>query len=67
MAAPTFRTGAEKYAWLNRVQAVGTMVQLSFDPANRFIKCDFLLFAEVSNRPQIHCGWERSNVPGRDR
>jgi hypothetical protein len=43
MAAPTFRTGAEKYASLNCVQAVGTMVQLSFDPANRFIKRDFFV------------------------
>ena len=43
MVAPTFRTGAEKYAWLNRVQAVGKMVQLSFDPANRFIEYDFFV------------------------
>jgi hypothetical protein len=43
MIAPTFRTGAEKYAWLNRVQAVGKMVQLSFDPANRFVRYDFFV------------------------
>jgi hypothetical protein len=43
MVAPTFRTGAEKYTSLNRVQAVGKMVQLSFDPANRFIKYDFFV------------------------
>jgi hypothetical protein len=43
VVAPTFRTSAEKYAWLNRVQAVGKMVQLSFDPANRFIKYDFFI------------------------
>jgi hypothetical protein len=43
VVAPTFRTGAEKYAWLNRVQAVGKMVQLSFDPANRFVKYDFFV------------------------
>jgi hypothetical protein len=43
VVAPTFRTGAEKYAWLNRVQAVGKMVQLSFDPANRFIEYDFFV------------------------
>jgi hypothetical protein len=43
VVAPTFRTGAEKYAWLNRVQAVGKMVQLSFDPANRFIEYDFFI------------------------
>jgi len=41
VAAPTFRTGSEKYAWLNRVQAVGKMVQLSFGAANRFIEYDF--------------------------
>jgi hypothetical protein len=43
VVAPTFRTGAEKYAWLNRVQAVGKMVRLSFDPANRFIEYDFFV------------------------
>jgi hypothetical protein len=43
VVAPTFRTSAEKYAWLNRVQAVGKMVQLSFDPANRFIRYDFFI------------------------
>jgi hypothetical protein len=43
VVAPTCRTGPEKYAWLNRVQAVGKMMQLSFDPANRFIEYDFLI------------------------
>jgi hypothetical protein len=43
VVAPTFRTGSEKYGWLNRVQAVGKMAQLSFDPANRFIKYDFFI------------------------
>jgi hypothetical protein len=43
LIAPTFRTGAEKYAWLNRVQAVGKMVQLSLDPANRFVEYDFFI------------------------
>jgi hypothetical protein len=43
VVAPTFRTGAEKYAWLNRIQAVGKMVQLSYDPANRFIEYDFFV------------------------
>jgi hypothetical protein len=43
VVAPTFRTGSEKYAWLTRVQAVGKMVQLSFDPANRFIEYDFFV------------------------
>ena len=43
VVAPTFRTSAEKYTWLNGVQAVGKMVQLSFDPANRFIRYDFFI------------------------
>ena len=43
MVAPTFRTNAEKYAWLNRMQAVGKMVQLSYDPAERFIEYDFFI------------------------
>jgi hypothetical protein len=43
VVATTFRTGAEKYAWLNRVQAVGKMVQLSFDPANGFVEYDFFV------------------------
>jgi hypothetical protein len=43
VVAPTFRTSAEKYAWLNGVQAVGKMVRLSFDPANRFIEYDFFV------------------------
>jgi hypothetical protein len=38
--APTFRTTAEKYSWLNRVQAVGKMVQLSTDAANSFVRYD---------------------------
>lgn len=38
-----FRTSAEKYTWLNGVQAVGKMVQLSFDPANRFVRYDFFI------------------------
>jgi hypothetical protein len=43
MIAPTFRTGSEKYAWLNRIQAVGKMTKLSFDPANRFIEYDLFI------------------------
>src|SRR5215831_5920543 len=41
VVAPTFRTGAEKYAWLKGVQAVGEMVQLSLDPENRSIRYDY--------------------------
>jgi hypothetical protein len=40
VTAPTFRTASEKYSWLNRVQAVGKMVQLSTDPANTLVRYD---------------------------
>jgi hypothetical protein len=40
VTAPTFRTASEKYAWLNRIQAVGKMVQLSTDPAGSFVRYD---------------------------
>ena len=43
VVAPTFRTIAEKYTWLIGVLAVGKMVQLSFDPANRFVRYDFFI------------------------
>jgi len=38
--APTFRTAAEKYSWLNSLQAVGKMAQFSTDPANSFVRYD---------------------------
>jgi hypothetical protein len=38
--APTFRTAAEKYSWLNAIQGVGKMVGLSTDPANSFVRYD---------------------------
>ncbi|GEP60927.1 DUF3237 domain-containing protein [Reyranella soli] len=38
--APTFRTAADKYSWLNGVQAVGKMVLLSTDPANTLVRYD---------------------------
>ena len=38
--APTFRTSSEKYAWLNRLQAIGKMVQRSTEPENRFVRYD---------------------------
>jgi len=40
VTAPTFRTASEKYSWLNRVQAVGKMVQLSTDPAKTLVRYD---------------------------
>jgi hypothetical protein len=43
VVAPTFRTSADKYVWLNRVQAIGKMLELSLDPANRFINYDFFV------------------------
>ena len=41
VVAVNFRTGAEKYAGLNGVQAVSKMAQLSLDPENRFIRYDY--------------------------
>jgi hypothetical protein len=38
--APTFRTRSEKYSWLNHLQAVGKIVQLSRAPEERFIRYD---------------------------
>ena len=38
--APTFRTAAEKYSWLNGLQAVGKMIQFSTEPANGFVRYD---------------------------
>ena len=40
VTAPTFRTSAEKYAWLNGIQAIGKMVGLSTDPAKSFVRYD---------------------------
>ena len=38
--APTFRTAADKYSWLNRIQAVGKAVRFSTDPAHSFVRYD---------------------------
>jgi hypothetical protein len=43
MMAPTFRTSAEKYAWLNSIQAVGKMVGLSTDPTKSFVRYDIFV------------------------
>src|SRR5262249_28229373 len=40
VTAPTFRPGAQKYAWLNMVQGVGKMVGFSTDPAKSFVRYD---------------------------
>jgi hypothetical protein len=40
VTAPTFRTSAQKCAWLNEIQAVGKMVGLSTDPAKSFVRYD---------------------------
>jgi hypothetical protein len=40
VTAPTFRTSAPKYAWLNMIQCVGKMVGFSTDPAKSFVRYD---------------------------
>jgi hypothetical protein len=50
VVAPTFRTGAEKCAWLNGVQAVGKMVQLSLDPENRLSDTTIALIDQFEKR-----------------
>lgn len=40
VTAPTFRTSAEKYAWLNGIQAISKMVGLSTDPTKSFVRYD---------------------------
>jgi hypothetical protein len=40
VAAPTFRTSAQKYAWLNGIQAVCKMVGFSTNPAKSFVRYD---------------------------
>jgi hypothetical protein len=40
VTAPTFRTSAPKYAWLNAIQSVGKVVGLSTDPAGCFVRYD---------------------------
>lgn len=42
VTAPTFRTASEEHGWLNRIQAIGKMVQLSTDPAQAFVRYDIL-------------------------
>ena len=38
--APTFRTSSEKYDWLNKVQAVGKMVEYKRGGADSYVKYD---------------------------
>lgn len=42
LTAPTFRTSAEKYAWLNHVQAVGKMVEVKAGEG-AFVKYDIFI------------------------
>ena len=42
LTAPTFRTSAEKYAWLNHVQAVGKMVEVKAGEGS-FVKYDIFV------------------------
>jgi hypothetical protein len=40
IAAPTFQTSSEKYAWLNSVQAVGKLVEIKIGEGG-YVKYDF--------------------------
>jgi hypothetical protein len=40
VTAPTFRTSAPNYAWLNAIQCIGKMVAFSTDPAKSFVRYD---------------------------
>lgn len=41
--APTFRTSSEKYDWLNKVQAVGKMVELKRGGEDSYVKYDVFI------------------------
>jgi len=40
LTAPTFETKAEKYAWLNEVQAIGKLVELRVGPERSYVRYD---------------------------
>lgn len=40
---PLFQTSSEKYGWLNKVQAVGKMVELKRTPADAYVKYDIFV------------------------
>ena len=41
--APTFRTSSEKYDWLNKVQAVGKMVEIKRGGEDSYVKYDVFI------------------------
>lgn len=43
MIAPTFRTSSQKYDWLNKVQAVGKMVEIKRGGEDSYIKYDIFI------------------------
>ncbi|MFN0040171.1 MAG: DUF3237 domain-containing protein [Burkholderiales bacterium] len=43
VTAPTFRTSSEKYDWLNKVQAVGKMVEIKRGGEDSYIKYDVFI------------------------
>ncbi|WP_461480886.1 DUF3237 domain-containing protein [Porticoccus sp.] len=42
IAAPTFQTASEKYAWLNDIQAINKMTEIQFGPEG-YVKYDVFL------------------------
>ena len=43
ITAPTFRTSSEKYYWLNKVQAVGKMVEIKRGGEDSYVKYDVFI------------------------
>ena len=44
IAAPTFQTSAEKYAWLNDIQCINKMTEIQFGPEG-YVKYDVFLIS----------------------
>lgn len=40
---PLFQTSAEKYGWLNKVQAIGKMVELKRTSTEAYVKYDIFI------------------------
>ena len=40
VAAPTYHTSSEKYAWINDIQAIALMIEVQFSARRRYIKYD---------------------------
>jgi hypothetical protein len=43
LTAPTFETSSKKYDWLNRVQAVGKMVEVRVTPERAYVRYDIFV------------------------